>query len=75
MTLKQLESRHRLAIRDYNRGYAKYRKMLVAAIERHMKARKAQKNPNDWKTAKSKRLSTRYHKILYFPLITKKQKI
>ena len=75
MTIKQLEARHRLALRNYNRGYAKYRKMLVVAMDRHLKARRSQKNPNDWKTSKSKRLSKRYHKILYFPLITKKQKI
>ena len=75
MTIKQLETRHRLALRNYNRGYIKYRKMLVNAMDRHLKARKAQKNQNNWKTPKSKRLSSRYHKILYFPLITKKQKI
>jgi hypothetical protein len=75
MTIKQLETRYRLAMRDYNRGYAKYRKMLADAMARHLKARRAQKNPDDWKTAKSKRLAKRYHKILYFPLITKKQKI
>jgi hypothetical protein len=75
MTLRQLQKRQRDALRLYNIGYAKHRKMLVAAMARHFKARKHQKNPDNWKTPRSKKLSKRYHQILYIPLIGKKQRI